>query len=63
MAKNFSELTPTGLAHKGGVQSPSGMECFYALKAMFDGKHLMFGSFFLPLLLLLLGLPWPSKQG
>ena len=54
MAKNFSELTPTsGLAHKKGIPPFSGMECFYALKAMFDGKHLMFGSFFLPLLLLL----------
>ena len=46
MAKNFSELTPTsGLAHKKGIPPFSGMECFYALK--------MFGSFFLPLLLLL----------
>lgn len=46
MKKNFSELTPTfGLAHKGGVPPSSGMECFHALK--------MFGSFFLPLLLLL----------
>ena len=54
MAKNFSELTPPfGLAHKGGIPPSSGMKCFHALKAMFDGKHLMFGSFFLPLLLLL----------
>ena len=46
MAKKFSELTPTsGLAHKKGIPPFSGMECFYALK--------MFGSFFLPLLLLL----------
>lgn len=54
MRKIFRELTLTfGLTHKKGIQPFSGMECFYALKAMFDGKHLMFGSFFLPLLLLL----------
>ena len=46
MAKNFSELTPcSGLAHKEGISPSSGMKCFRALK--------MFGSFFLPLLLLL----------
>ena len=54
MGKIFREFVSNfGLAHKGGIPPSSGMKCFYALKAMFDGKHLMFGSFFLPLLLLL----------
>ena len=54
MGKIFREFVSNfGLAHKGGIPPSFGMKCFRALKAMFDGKHLMFGSFFLPLLLLL----------
>ena len=54
MAKNFSELTPPfGLAHKKGIQPFSGNVWLRLLRMMFNGKHLMFGSFFLPLLLLL----------
>ena len=54
MAKNFSELTPTsGLAHREGIQPSSGNVWLRSLRMMFNGKHLMFGSFFLPLLLLL----------
>ena len=54
MGKIFREFVSNfGLAHKGGVPPSFGMKCFLALKAMFDGKHLMFGSFFLPLLFLL----------
>ena len=54
MGKIFREFVSNfGLAHKGGVPPSFGMKCFLALKAMFDGKHLMFGSFFLPLHFLL----------
>ena len=52
--KTIRELTPTsGLAHREGIQPSSGNVWLRSLRMMFNGKHLMFGSFFLPLLLLL----------
>ena len=53
-SKTIRELTPTsGLAHREGIQPSSGNVWLRSLRMMFNGKHLMFGSFFLPLLFLL----------
>lgn len=52
--KTIRELTLTfGLTHKKGIQPFSGNVWLRSLRMMFNCKHLMFGSFFLPLLLLL----------